>query len=77
MGVPVSLSEALGPSVNDSRGSVILIGLNAVDDSPEEYFVLQYYPESFTDTKAVNWQQKEIAGGSLPLYQCSVNQSQR
>lgn len=29
----------------------------------------QYFPESITDTKAVNYQTKDIPGGSLPLYQ--------
>jgi hypothetical protein len=31
--------------------------------------VLQYFPETVSDSKAVNYQQKEIFGGSLPLYQ--------
>lgn len=30
---------------------------------------LQYYPESISDTKAVNYQTKDIPGASLPLYQ--------
>jgi hypothetical protein len=29
----------------------------------------QYWPESVSDTKAINYQQKDIPGGSLPLYQ--------
>lgn len=29
----------------------------------------QYFPESISDTKQVNYQPKEIPGGSLPLYQ--------
>lgn len=30
---------------------------------------LQYYPESISDSKAVNYQTKDIPGASLPLYQ--------
>jgi hypothetical protein len=30
---------------------------------------LQYFPETLTDSKAVNYQVKDIPGGSLPLYQ--------
>lgn len=29
----------------------------------------QYFPDSFTDTKAVNYSTKEVPGGSLPIYQ--------
>jgi hypothetical protein len=36
----------------------------------------QYYPDSFSDTKAVNYATKEVPGGSLPLYQY-VNSGER
>lgn len=36
----------------------------------------QYFPESISDTKAINWSTKEIPGGSLPLYQY-VNSGER
>lgn len=32
-------------------------------------FQFQYFPETITDTKAVNYQVRDIPGGSLPLYQ--------
>ena len=38
-------------------------------DSVEEIMVLQYFPETLSSTKAVNWSPKDIAGGSLPIYQ--------
>ena len=31
--------------------------------------MFQYFPETITDTKAINYQTREIPGGSLPLYQ--------
>jgi len=36
----------------------------------------QYFPESISDTKAINYQTKEVPGGSLPLYQY-VNSGER
>jgi len=32
-------------------------------------FAFQYFPETVSDSKAVNYQSKEIPGGSLPLHQ--------
>ena len=37
------------------------------DASP--YVAFQYFPESISDGKNINYQQKDIPGGSLPLYQ--------
>ena len=34
----------------------------------DELRVFQYFPETIQDTKAVNWQSKEIPGLSHPLY---------
>ena len=40
------------------------------DDNITGYGIgFQYFPESISDTKAVNYQTKDIPGGSLPLYQ--------
>jgi hypothetical protein len=36
----------------------------------------QYFPETLQDTKAVNYQTREVPGGSLPLYQY-VNSGER
>jgi hypothetical protein len=36
----------------------------------------QYYPDSVSDTKAVNYATKEVPGGSLPLYQY-INSGER
>lgn len=66
----LSLSRALNPGLGMRLSEVILLGLDQTD-APDQKNVtkLQYYPESISDTKAINWQQKEIPGGSLPLYQ--------
>lgn len=49
----------------------VLFELGGPNDSPTPGSAkrLQYFPESLSDTKTVNWQTKEIPGGSLPLYQ--------
>jgi len=39
------------------------------DRSVPQWIKFQYFPESVADTKAVNYQPKEVPGGSLPLYQ--------
>jgi len=36
----------------------------------------QYFPETLTDTKAVNYQKKDIPGASLPIYQW-INSGER
>lgn len=42
----------------------------AEDGSPvDPIYSFQYYPDSITDTKAVNWSTKDIPGSSLPIYQ--------
>jgi hypothetical protein len=40
-----------------------------VDAGKPVKLAFQYFPDTINDSKAVNYQQKEIAGGSLPLYQ--------
>lgn len=65
-----NLSSALSAQLDARTSDCALIQLGS-DDSPVagSAQVFQYYPESLSDTKAVNYQQKEIFGGSLPLYQ--------
>lgn len=76
-----SLSAGIRPIMSTRREAVYLTELGA-DDRPiipsnGEFLTatgsasrrLQYFPESLSDTKAVNYQVKDIPGGSLPLYQ--------
>lgn len=58
-----------GDSQPTVQSAVYLITLNPQTDQPTFAATLQYFPESLSDTKAVNWQTKEIPGASLPLYQ--------
>lgn len=71
-----SLSAALVSKVPDKTSAVYLIELDKKNDAPKKgdadkssYVGFQYFPETLNDSKAVNYQQKEIPGGSLPLYQ--------
>lgn len=56
------------------RSEVYLTELND-DDRPAmttgvpQWRKFQYFPESVSDTKQVNYQPKEVPGGTLPLYQ--------
>lgn len=66
----LGLTQGLFQQVSERRADVCLFELHEKDDSIEgSPLAFQYFPESMTDSKAVNYQQKEIPGGSLPLYQ--------
>jgi hypothetical protein len=74
--VPTLGSLAAGlQSVHNTRRSEVYITELDDDDRPlsgqsaaPPYRRFQYFPDSITDSKAVNWEPKEIPGGSLPLY---------
>lgn len=65
-----SLAKSLHGQIDGRTSDCCLIELDR-NDSPVRgsSLVFQYYPDTIQDTKAVNYQQKEIFGGSLPLYQ--------
>jgi len=62
-------------SVSAVRRSEVYITELGDDDLPiiesgvPQWRKFQYFPESVADTKQVNYQPKEVPGGSLPLYQ--------
>ena len=66
----LGLNKALFSQIDERRADVALYELHEKDDaivgSP---LAFQYFPETLTDSKAINFQQKEIPGASLPLYQ--------
>jgi hypothetical protein len=65
-----SLASALGSSDLGSRYThvaIVELDKNDVDFGAPLRF--QYFPESITDTKQVNWSPKDVPGGSLPIYQ--------
>jgi len=71
MPVLASLSAAFNATLAETKSEVILFELHERDDAiiPESHFRFQYFPESITDSKVVEYQQKAVPGGSLPLYQ--------
>lgn len=73
-----TLARNLRQVVNTKRAHLYLTELDASDspvwsdpnqtgDTPVRRF--QYYPDTISDTKSVNYQTKDVPGGSLPLYQ--------
>jgi hypothetical protein len=67
-----SLAQSLGlNAVNERTKSSVGIEELRENDSERVGSILrfQYFPESISDQKAVNWAPKDIPGGSLPLYQ--------
>jgi len=70
-----SLALSLGLNAVTERTSVVAImeldeNDKALSSSLGDGLLrFQYFPESISDSKSVNWAPKEIPGGSLPLYQ--------
>jgi hypothetical protein len=65
-----SLASALTPGLAIKTSPVYIVELKD-DDTPdsEKNLRFQYFPDTISDTKGINWVPKEIPGGSLPLYQ--------
>ena len=65
-----SLASALGRTtdIDGIKSAAYLIELGA-NDAPMSAHAFQYFPESISDSKNVDWQSKPVPGGSLPLYQ--------
>ena len=66
-----SLASSLGlNAVTERTSSIAIEELDESDQGDSDAILrFQYFPESISDSKAVNWSPKEIPGGSLPLYQ--------
>lgn len=70
----VSLATAIFSGGGDKRADVALFEYNERDELVRDIrggvgLRFQYYPETISDSKSVNYQQQVIPGGSLPLYQ--------
>lgn len=69
-----TLADSLSSYLSTRKSDAYLVELGS-DDRPlvkngqAVTLAFQYFPDTISDTKAVNYQQKEIPGGSLPLYQ--------
>jgi len=64
-----SLASALTSKLSPKNRGAFLIELDRDTDKPISSVKLQYFPESLADSKSINYQNKEVPGGSLPLYQ--------
>jgi hypothetical protein len=64
-----TLAGSIVTRLNQRRSRAIIIELDEREDRPVRTLPLQYYPNTLSDTKSVNYQQKSVPGGSLPLYQ--------
>lgn len=66
-----SLASSLGlNAVIEKTSPVAILELDEKDQPYNGTFLrFQYFPDSISDSKAVNWSPKDIPGGSLPLYQ--------
>lgn len=71
-----SLGKSLFVKVNERRANLSLTRLKNTGDADGKPIRFQYWPDTISDTKAVNWAPREIPGGSLPVYQW-VNSGER
>lgn len=68
----VSLSSAALQTIGERRSALRLIDLNPDRNDAQmmdRIFVFQYWPDQIVDSKEVNYQNKEIPGGSISLLQ--------
>jgi hypothetical protein len=77
----ISLATAALGSTPEKRADVALFEYNEKDElvrnaSGGVGLRFQYFPDTISDSKAVNYQQQAIPGGSLPLYQW-INSGER
>lgn len=66
-----SLNKSLLSKFGERRAPVMILELDGTKgDAPKgDYVAFQYFPETISDTKSVNYQGRDIPGGSLPIYQ--------
>jgi hypothetical protein len=69
----VGLATGIKTLISEKRTMAYLVELDPDTDVPVAVQAFQYFPETLSDNKAVNWQSKEIPGGSLPLYQWTAS----
>jgi hypothetical protein len=74
-----SLASRASAFTTEKRSHAYLLVLrdrNGVPDEIVSAVSFQYFPESLSDSKATNWQAKDVPGASLPMYQW-VNSGER
>jgi hypothetical protein len=65
----LSLSQSTLMQLGKASSLACFFEYDQNDNLTTSGLAFQYFPETITDTKAVNYQTKDIPGGSLPLYQ--------
>jgi hypothetical protein len=70
MGLITSLASILGDRADTRVAYMSLAELNS-DGSPIAGNIksFQYFPESISDSRSVDWNEKKVVGGSHPIYQ--------
>ena len=71
MADPVSLSVAISSLQIREEVSQAWLGMQQDDETWDKGYAFQYFPETITDPKQVNYQNIDIPGASLPLQQFS------
>lgn len=71
-----TLSKSAASRVSERISKAHLIALDPEKGEPDKNYggasgaiAFQYWPDTISDTKAVNWSPREIPGASLPIYQ--------
>lgn len=67
-GLTSLLSSSLKNKLNERKKSVLLWKFTPTG-SRDFGFQFQYFPETLSDTKAINYSPREALGGNLPIYQ--------
>jgi hypothetical protein len=70
MSVFSSVSSVLGTREDNRVSSMSILEIDArgnMDHKSKKSF--QYFPETITDSRSVNWIEKNVVGGSHPIYQ--------
>jgi hypothetical protein len=64
-----SLASALQSTIHKQKASVYLQEMEEPNDIPGTMLAFQYFPDTITDSKGVAYRNREVPGGSLPIYQ--------
>ena len=69
MATLADLASSFAPNLTSQKGSINLLGLKPDDSLSGQNLAFQYFPDTLSDTKAINYSTKDIPGASLPIYQ--------
>jgi len=65
----LGLQSSLVSKIDERKSSAYIMELGEDGTPTGQNLRFQYFPETIQDTKAVNWNPRDIPGGSLPIYQ--------